>query len=129
MSTSKTPTDIIQEGEKNPRGIPKALFIVRPLRRFSGLLLSTPRFRLPSRSRSCIIVDCRPDFQNDVEEYLSGSNAAIEKVLGAFQDALACVSCPVQVRYARLTFLALPRSLSPSSFHSLSNPSGPLTHS
>jgi hypothetical protein len=29
MSTSKTPPDIIQEGEKNPRGIPKALFIVR----------------------------------------------------------------------------------------------------
>lgn len=31
MSTSKTPPDIIQEGEKNPRGIPKALFIVRSL--------------------------------------------------------------------------------------------------
>lgn len=28
MSTSKPP-DIVQEGEKNPRGIPKALFIVR----------------------------------------------------------------------------------------------------
>jgi len=53
MSTSKAPPDIIQEGEKNPRGIPKALFI------------------------------------NDVEEYLSGTDAAIERVLGAFQDALA----------------------------------------
>ncbi len=31
MSTSKTPPDIIQDGEKNPRGIPKALFIVRAL--------------------------------------------------------------------------------------------------
>jgi hypothetical protein len=29
MSTSKAPIDIIQEGEKNPRGIPKAIFIVR----------------------------------------------------------------------------------------------------
>ena len=44
-------------------------------------------------------------FQNDVEEYLSGSNAAIEKVLGAFQDALACVSCPRPL-CSRLTFLA-----------------------
>ncbi|KAH9990869.1 Prefoldin subunit-domain-containing protein [Russula vinacea] len=53
MSTSKTPPDIIQEVEKNPRGIPKALFI------------------------------------NDVEEYLGGPDAAVERVLSAFQDALA----------------------------------------
>ncbi|KAI0276050.1 prefoldin subunit [Russula aff. rugulosa BPL654] len=53
MSSSKTPPDIIQEGEKNPRGIPKAIFI------------------------------------NDVEEYLGGPDAAVERVLSAFQDALA----------------------------------------
>ncbi|KAI9509907.1 Prefoldin subunit 3 [Russula earlei] len=53
MSVSKTPPDIIQEGEKNPRGIPKALFI------------------------------------DDVEEYLGGPDAAVERVLSAFQDALA----------------------------------------
>ncbi|KAH9964868.1 prefoldin subunit [Russula dissimulans] len=53
MSTSKTPPDVIQEGEKNPRGIPKALFI------------------------------------NDVGEYLGGPDAAVERVLSAFQDALA----------------------------------------
>ncbi|KAH9986181.1 prefoldin subunit [Russula compacta] len=52
MSTSKIP-DIVQEGEKNPRGIPKALFI------------------------------------NDVEEYLGGPDAAVERVLAVFQDALA----------------------------------------
>ncbi|TFY83411.1 hypothetical protein EWM64_g594 [Hericium alpestre] len=46
------PTTIIQD-EKNPRGIPKALFI------------------------------------NDVEEYLGGPDAEVEKVLNAFQDALA----------------------------------------
>ncbi|KAI0053503.1 prefoldin subunit [Auriscalpium vulgare] len=46
------PSKIIQE-EKNPRGIPKALFI------------------------------------NDVEEYLGGPAAEVEKVLSAFQDALA----------------------------------------
>ncbi|KAN0118118.1 prefoldin subunit [Russula decolorans] len=53
MSTSKAPPDIVQEGEKNPRGIPKAIFI------------------------------------NDVEEYLGGPDAAVERVLSAFQDALA----------------------------------------
>ncbi|KAA1466874.1 prefoldin subunit [Dentipellis sp. KUC8613] len=51
MASAK-PQSIIQE-EKNPRGIPKALFI------------------------------------NDVEEYLGGPDAEVEKVLNAFQDALA----------------------------------------
>ncbi|THH15867.1 hypothetical protein EW146_g4685 [Bondarzewia mesenterica] len=50
--SSSVPQNIIRE-EKNPRGIPKALFI------------------------------------SDVEEYLGGPDAAVEKVLNAFQDALA----------------------------------------
>ena len=62
MSASKSLPDIIQEGEKNPRGIPKALFIVRSLRRFLSGLVSTPPFRLPSRCRPHIIVDCRRTF-------------------------------------------------------------------
>ncbi|KAH9027845.1 prefoldin subunit [Lactarius hengduanensis] len=53
MSASITPANIIQQDEKNPRGIPKALFI------------------------------------NDVEEYVGGPDAAIERVLAAFQDVLA----------------------------------------
>jgi hypothetical protein len=32
-----------------------------------------------------------PKPQNDVEEYLGGPDAAVEGVLSAFQDALACV--------------------------------------
>ncbi|KAH9068109.1 prefoldin subunit [Lactarius deliciosus] len=53
MSASTTPANIIQQDEKNPRGIPKALFI------------------------------------NDVEEYVGGPDAAVERVLAAFQDVLA----------------------------------------
>ena len=77
MSTSKTPPDIIQDGEKNPRGIPKALFIVRAL-----LVFWT--FSIP----------CAADYtllQNDVEEYLGGPDAAVENIISAFQDTLACV--------------------------------------
>ena len=36
-------------------------------------------------------VHCRSIPQNDVEEYLGSPDAAIERVLSAFQDALACV--------------------------------------
>jgi hypothetical protein len=43
MSTSKAPPDIIQEGEKNPRGIPKAIFIVR-LWSFRAAQASRSRF-------------------------------------------------------------------------------------
>ena len=40
-----------------------------------------------------IIVNSPPSHpQNDVEEYLGGPDAAVERVLSAFQDALACVS-------------------------------------
>ncbi|KAI9456135.1 hypothetical protein BJY52DRAFT_1277435 [Lactarius psammicola] len=53
MSALKTPSNIVQQDEKNPRGIPKALFI------------------------------------NDVEEYVGGPDAAVERVLAAFQDVLA----------------------------------------
>ena len=31
--------------------------------------------------------------QNDVEEYVGGPDAAVERVIAAFQDVLACVSC------------------------------------
>jgi hypothetical protein len=97
MSISKTPIDIVQEGEKNPRGIPKALFIVRTLRsilNFSQSRAFAPLLplHLSSRHRSCtLLLICRSILQNDVEEYLGGPDAAVERVLSAFQDALACV--------------------------------------
>ncbi|KAN0136551.1 Prefoldin subunit domain containing protein [Lactarius tabidus] len=52
-ASTTTPANIIQQDEKNPRGIPKALFI------------------------------------NDVEEYVGGPDAAVERVIAAFQDVLA----------------------------------------
>ena len=88
MSTSKAPIDIVQEGEKNPRGIPKAIFIVR-LQSFA------PRRPPVSRFADLFIISLSPPStphpQNDVEEYLGGPDAAVERVLSAFQDALACV--------------------------------------
>ncbi|KAI0060072.1 Prefoldin, subunit 3 [Artomyces pyxidatus] len=68
MATS-APSKVVQE-EKNPRGIPKALFIV-------GLI--SPSLRYCSSLA----------LQNDVEEYLGGPDAEVEKVLSAFQDAIA----------------------------------------
>jgi hypothetical protein len=85
MSTSKAPPDIIKEGEKNPRGIPKAIFIVR-LQSFR-VTLWPPASRFADAIRPST-----PHPQNDVEEYLGGPDAAVERVLSAFQDALACVS-------------------------------------
>lgn len=94
MSSSKVPPDIIQEGEKNPRGIPKAIFIVRlwsfrvlPLRAlliFSFIIVTGHPIHLSVHPST-------PHPQNDVEEYLGGPDAAVERVLSAFQDALACV--------------------------------------
>jgi hypothetical protein len=69
---SATPANIIQQDEKNPRGIPKALFIVR--------------------SSAHAAPACFTFLQNDVEEYVGGPDAAVERVLAAFQDVLACVS-------------------------------------
>jgi hypothetical protein len=37
------------------------------------------------------LISVTPHPQNDVEEYLGGPDAAVERVLSAFQDALACV--------------------------------------
>ncbi|KAH8986587.1 Prefoldin subunit 3 [Lactarius akahatsu] len=71
MSASTTPANIIQQDEKNPRGIPKALFIVR---------LSA--YASPAHRHFTFL-------QNDVEEYVGGPDAAVERVLAAFQDVLA----------------------------------------
>ena len=57
--------------EKNPRGIPKAPFIVRISAFFCVF------FSLDLRS------------QTDVEEYLGGADADVEVTLKSFQDALA----------------------------------------
>ena len=63
-------TKAVFSDEKNPRGIPKAPFIVR----ISTYLFIV--FRLTLRS------------QTDVEEYL-GADADVEATLKSFQDALA----------------------------------------
>ena len=74
--SSVAPPPIVQD-EKNPRGIPKALFIVRVSRALSLLI---PNALLAP-------------LQNDVEEYLGGPDAEVERVLNAFQNALAYVHC------------------------------------
>lgn len=56
-----------------------------PHRRPSHLLIFTYHCRRPPHPSP-------PNPQNDVEEYLGGPDAAVERVLSAFQDALACVS-------------------------------------
>lgn len=58
--------------EKNPRGIPKAPFIVR---RFD--LLVCQFLTLVKKT--------------DVEEYIGGADADVEAILKSFQDALAYV--------------------------------------
>ena len=57
--------------EKNPRGIPKAPFIVRV------------------SAYSYIVLSLTCGSQTDVEEYLGGADADVEATLKSFQDALA----------------------------------------
>ena len=59
--------------EKNPRGIPKAFFVVRTQN-------APPRY-----------LD-QPVFQADVQEYLGGSDTEVEGTLKAFQAAIAYVT-------------------------------------
>jgi len=51
---------------------------------------SLSHFALADHHPHPIFVD--PIEQNDVEEYLGGPDTAVERVLSAFQDALACVT-------------------------------------
>ena len=63
--------------EKNPRGIPKAFFVVGL---HSALLYHITRLNALS------------SFQADVQEYLDGSDTEVEGTLKAFQAAIAYVT-------------------------------------
>ena len=81
-------------GRKEPSRHPKSSLYCALSSSFSGLFFTPPLWSSFALSTITLSLTAALFFQNDVDEYLSGTDAAIERVLGAFQDALACVSCP-----------------------------------